>query len=64
MKMVSYLKDGHDQLALYLDGVLFDLDRLHPDLPARAGEGVKAPQSVQFRFISIRPNSSVQGPKT
>jgi len=37
MKMVSYLKDGHDQLALYLDGVLFDLDRLHPDLPGNMG---------------------------
>ena len=33
MKLVTYLKDGHDQLALLLDGKLYDTDNLHSDLP-------------------------------
>ncbi|MEO6719733.1 MAG: fumarylacetoacetate hydrolase family protein [Ferruginibacter sp.] len=33
MKLVTYLKDGQDQLALYVEGVLYDTDSLHPDLP-------------------------------
>lgn len=33
MKLVSYLKDGHDQLAALIDGYLFDMEKLHPDLP-------------------------------
>lgn len=33
MKFVSYLRDGHDQLALLVDGFLFDMEHLHPDLP-------------------------------
>ncbi|MEN9570086.1 MAG: hypothetical protein RL172_1317 [Bacteroidota bacterium] len=33
MKLVSYLKDGHDQLALLIDERLYDTDALHPDLP-------------------------------
>jgi fumarylacetoacetate (FAA) hydrolase len=33
MKLVSYLKDEHDQLALLVDGFLFDMEMLHPDLP-------------------------------
>lgn len=33
MKLVSYLKDGHDQLAVLVDGFLYDMERLHPDLP-------------------------------
>ncbi|MBA4167571.1 MAG: fumarylacetoacetate hydrolase family protein [Chitinophagaceae bacterium] len=33
MKLVSYLKDAHDQLALLIDGFLFDMEYLHPDLP-------------------------------
>lgn len=33
MKLVSYLKDGHDHLAAYIDGYLFDVEQLHPDLP-------------------------------
>ncbi|MBS1731455.1 MAG: fumarylacetoacetate hydrolase family protein [Bacteroidetes bacterium] len=34
MKIVSYLKDGHDQLALVHKNLLFDTDKLHPDLPS------------------------------
>ncbi len=33
MKLVSYLTDGRDQLAFLVDGLLFDCDLLHPDLP-------------------------------
>ena len=33
MKLVTYLKDGQDQLALCVDGNLYDTDLLHPDLP-------------------------------
>lgn len=33
MKLVSYLKDGHDQLALLVDGLLYKMEHLHPDLP-------------------------------
>jgi fumarylacetoacetate (FAA) hydrolase len=33
MKLVSYLIDGRDQLAFLVDGLLFDCDLLHPELP-------------------------------
>ncbi|MCU0337198.1 MAG: fumarylacetoacetate hydrolase family protein [Sediminibacterium sp.] len=34
MKLVSYLKNGQDQLAIYHEGFLYDTDSLHPDLPS------------------------------
>ncbi|MGI8950969.1 MAG: fumarylacetoacetate hydrolase family protein [Chitinophagaceae bacterium] len=34
MKLVSYLKDGHDQLAFLVDDYLYDADVLHPELPS------------------------------
>lgn len=34
MKFVSYLKDEHDQLALFENGLLYDMDLLHPEMPA------------------------------
>src|SRR4051812_1434757 len=37
MKLVSYLKDEHEQLALLVNGLLFDADDLHPDLPSSMG---------------------------
>jgi len=33
MKLVSYLTDGHDQLAFLVNGLLYDCDLLHPELP-------------------------------
>ncbi len=33
MKLVTYLKDEHHQLALLIDGKLYDTDALHSDLP-------------------------------
>lgn len=34
MKLVSYLKRNQDQLALLVNGLLYDMDNLHPSLPA------------------------------
>ncbi len=34
MKLVSYLKDEHDQLAMLVDGYLYDMDLIHPELPS------------------------------
>lgn len=34
MKLVSYLKGNQDQLALLVNGLLYDMDNLHPSLPA------------------------------
>ncbi len=33
MKLVSYLKDSHDQLAILVDGYVYEMEKLHPDLP-------------------------------
>ena len=33
MKLISYLKDNHEQLAVLIDGFVYDMDVLHPDLP-------------------------------
>jgi fumarylacetoacetate (FAA) hydrolase len=37
MKLVSYLKDDHDQLGILIDGIVYDADTLHPDLPGSMG---------------------------
>ncbi len=34
MKLVSYLKDEHDQLALAVNDKVYDLDEMHPELPS------------------------------
>jgi fumarylacetoacetate (FAA) hydrolase len=36
MKMVSYLKEEHDQLAVLVNNVIYDMEVLHPDLPGNA----------------------------
>jgi fumarylacetoacetate (FAA) hydrolase len=33
MKLVSYLKAEHEQLAVLVDGLLFDVELIHPDIP-------------------------------
>ena len=33
MKLVTYLKDGHDQLGIVVDGNIYAMDTLHNDLP-------------------------------
>ena len=33
MKLVSYQKDEQDQLAILVNGLLYDADQMHPDLP-------------------------------
>jgi fumarylacetoacetate (FAA) hydrolase len=37
MKLVSYLKEEHDQLAVLVNGLLYDMENLHPDLPNTMG---------------------------
>src|SRR5215212_7980761 len=37
MKLVSYLKEENDQLAVLVDGLLYDMEYLHPDLPNTMG---------------------------
>ena len=33
MRLITYLKNDHEQLALVIDGKIYDTDKLHPDLP-------------------------------
>lgn len=33
MKFVSYIQEGHDRLAALIDGLLYDMETLHPELP-------------------------------
>src|SRR6185295_16011234 len=37
MKLVSYLREAQDQLALLIDGQLYDTDLVHPNLPSSMG---------------------------
>lgn len=37
MKLVSYLKEDRDQLAVLVNGLLYDMELLHPDLPNSMG---------------------------
>jgi fumarylacetoacetate (FAA) hydrolase len=37
MKLVSYLNEQHDQLAILSDGLLYNMEYLHPDLPNSMG---------------------------
>lgn len=34
MKLVTYLLEGHEQLAVYIDGRLYNMETLHPELPS------------------------------
>jgi fumarylacetoacetate (FAA) hydrolase len=33
MKLVTYIKDGHEQLAVLLNEMAYDMESIHPDLP-------------------------------
>lgn len=33
MKLISYLKEDHEQLGVLIDGMVYDMEVLHPDLP-------------------------------
>src|SRR6476660_1862923 len=37
MKLVSYLQDGSDHLGVLVDGFVYDMEVLHPDLPNTMG---------------------------
>jgi fumarylacetoacetate (FAA) hydrolase len=34
MKLVTYIKDEHEQLGVLVDDLIYDMDSLHPDLPS------------------------------
>ena len=34
MKLVTHLKDGHEQLAILVNGILYDTDTVNPELPS------------------------------
>ncbi len=37
MKLLTYLRDGNEQLACHINGYVYDLEDLHPDLPNSMG---------------------------
>jgi len=37
MKLVSYLQDDHDYLAVLVNGMLYNMEDVHPDLPTSMG---------------------------
>ena len=37
MKLVSHIYREHEQLAIYHDGLLYNMDQLHPELPNTMG---------------------------
>lgn len=37
MKIVSYLKEEQEQLAVLVDGLLYDMELIHPDMPNNIG---------------------------
>ncbi|MEO6000183.1 MAG: fumarylacetoacetate hydrolase family protein [Chitinophagaceae bacterium] len=37
MKLVCYIKESHEQLALLVGDILYDMDVLHPELPSTMG---------------------------
>lgn len=74
MKLVSYLKEDHDQLAVLIDDYVYDMEHLHPDLPSSmsvfltywdeyfpiAQEGA---QMIEDRKIGIGKGSPLQDVK-
>jgi fumarylacetoacetate (FAA) hydrolase len=37
MRIVSYLKEDHEQLAIQVEGLLYDMELIHPDIPNTMG---------------------------
>ncbi len=37
MKLVSYLRNDHENLGLYVNGIIYPMAELHPDLPSTMG---------------------------
>jgi fumarylacetoacetate (FAA) hydrolase len=33
MKLVTYMKEEHEQLAVLVNGLIYDIERIHPDIP-------------------------------
>jgi len=37
MKLVTYLKEEHEQLGVLVNDLIYDVDRIHPDIPNTMG---------------------------
>lgn len=71
MKLVSYLKDGHDQLAFYHNGNVYDTDLMHPELPGAMNmflnyweENFAIAQTVHQAIIDGRMGANVAIPSS
>jgi fumarylacetoacetate (FAA) hydrolase len=67
MKLVSYVRDGHDQLAIYIEGYLYNTDQLHPELPSSMSMFLNYWEDYYpialscFKAITEKRTSSTQG---
>jgi fumarylacetoacetate (FAA) hydrolase len=67
MKLVSYVRNGHDQLAIYADGYLYNTDQLHPELPSSMSMFLNYWEDYYpialscFKAITEKRTSSTQG---
>jgi fumarylacetoacetate (FAA) hydrolase len=74
MKLISYLKEEHDQLAIVVDDIVYDMELLHPDMPNSMGmflnywedlfpfaqEGIELIKAEKIRKDKSLPLSSAQ----
>lgn len=61
MKLVSYDNDGQDQLAILVNGMLYDTDLLHPNLPGSMGMFLNYWEDVYPIALSV--DSRIKGGK-
>lgn len=73
MKLITYLNDGQEQLAVLENGMVYPMDQLHPDLPSSmnlflnfwddymplATAGLKAIQNGRLNTVSSIPANQV-----
>lgn len=73
MKLITYLNDGQEQLAVLENGMVYPMDQLHPDLPSSmnlflnfwddymplATAGLKAIQNGRLNTVSSIPANNV-----
>ena len=50
MKLVSYLKEGNEQVGFYVDGLVYDADHVHPELPGSMN--VNSPVHIVFNLFN------------
>jgi fumarylacetoacetate (FAA) hydrolase len=61
MKLVSYLKSSHDQLALLLNDHLYDINSLSPDLPGTMANFLK--DWEKYYPVALAAQESLRGGK-